>query len=306
MSDVLLAQDVTVLDVTPRDGLQNEDTVLSTEQKLELISRTIDAGVRRIEAVSFVNPKRVPQMADADEVMAGVPRDRGVSYAGLVLNERGVERALAAAVDEVNFVIVLTDTFGQRNQGATTAESVALWHRVSKLLDGTGVTRSVTLAAAFGCPFEGEVPLERVEQVGLLLQDSGIDEISLADTIGCGVPSDVTRKVRAIAGLLPESVLRVHLHNTRNTGVANAWAAYEAGVTVFDASLGGVGGCPFAPAATGNLPMEDLVYLLDRSGVRSGIDLARLNESVPWIAEQLGHSVPGLLSRAGIFPSNGA
>ena len=293
---------VTIVEVAPRDGLQNEERIVGTDAKLELIARCVQAGARRIEAASFVHPGRVPQMADAEAVMAGVERRDGVSYAGLILNERGLERAVDAGVDEINYVVVATDTFSARNQGTTTDEGIAAWERISSKARGDGRFVTVTIAASFGCPFEGEVSVDRISSIVSRLAATGVDEIALADTIGVAAPDDVVRKLDVVATALPEVKRRVHLHNTRNTGIANAYAAVSAGVDAIDASLGGIGGCPFAPSATGNIPTEDVVYMLHRMGSDTGIDLEELLPNVSWVAEQLGKPVPGLLSRAGIFP----
>ena len=293
---------VTIVEVSPRDGLQNEDRILPVDAKVELIRRCRAAGARRIEAVSFVHPGRVPQMADAEAVMDAVDRVEGVSYAGLVLNERGFDRALDAGVDEINYVVVATDTFGERNQGTTTDQALAIWDGLAPRVADRGLWGTVTIAASFGCPFEGEVGVDRVASIIERLAGSGVDEIALADTIGVGDPVDVERKLGVLAELAPAVRRRVHLHNTRNTGLANAYAAIVAGVDALDASLGGIGGCPFAPNATGNIPTEDLVYLAQRSGVDTGMDLDALIDDVPWIADQLGKPVPGLLSKAGAFP----
>jgi hydroxymethylglutaryl-CoA lyase len=294
--------EISIVEVAPRDGLQNEDRLLPTEAKLELIRRCVDAGARRIEATSFVNPDRVPQMADAEQVMAGVERRSDVSYAGLVLNERGYDRAIEAGVDEINYVVLATDTFGRRNQGTSIDDAIAIWERLAPRARDDGVFGSVTIGASFGCPFEGEVSVERVVGVAGRLLDIGVAELSLADTIGVGTPDDVIRKLEAVgehAGSVP---LRCHFHNTRNTGIANVYAAVSVGVTTLDASLGGIGGCPFAPAATGNVPTEDVVYLMHRMGCSTGIDLETLLPNVGWVADQLGGHVPGLLSKAGVFP----
>jgi hydroxymethylglutaryl-CoA lyase len=292
-----------IVEVGPRDGLQNEDTVVDTTVKVALIERMLDAGVRRIEAVSFVHPKRVPQMADAEAVMKGVPRDRGASYIGLVLNERGLDRALEAGVDEVNVVVVATETFSRRNQGAGVDEMLRAWQLIAQRSQDAGLRTSVTISAAFGCPFEGEVSAALVVEVARRAAAAGPDEIALADTIGVGVPPQVTgliHDVREVVGTVP---LRCHFHNTRNTGFANVVAALDAGVAALDASVGGIGGCPFAPAATGNIATEDLVYLLDRMGVEHGVDLGQASRTAQWIGEQLGTTVPGMLSRAGPFPA---
>jgi hydroxymethylglutaryl-CoA lyase len=293
---------VEIVEVGPRDGLQNEDVVVDTATKVSLIERMLDAGVRRVEATSFVHPERVPQMADADAVMAAVPRDRGASYIGLVLNERGLDRALAAGVDEVNVVVVATETFSQRNQGVGVDGMLDAWQRIARRSRDAGLRTSVTISAAFGCPFEGEVPAQRVVEIAARAATAGPDEIALADTIGVGVPPQVTGLVRAVRGEVGGIPLRCHFHNTRNTGFANVVAALDAGVAALDASVGGIGGCPFAPAATGNIATEDLIYLLDRMGITHGVDLELASRTAEWIGDQLGSTVPGLLSRAGPFP----
>jgi hydroxymethylglutaryl-CoA lyase len=293
---------VEIVEVGPRDGLQNEDVVVDTATKVSLIERMLDAGVRRVEATSFVHPERVPQMADADAVMAAVPRDRGASYIGLVLNERGLDRALAAGVDEVNVVVVATETFSQRNQGVGVDGMLDAWQRIARRARDAGLRTSVTISAAFGCPFEGEVPAQRVVEIADRAATAGPDEIALADTIGVGVPPQVTGLVRAVREEVGGIPLRCHFHNTRNTGFANVVAALDAGVAALDASVGGIGGCPFAPAATGNIATEDLIYLLDRMGVTHGVDLELASRTAEWIGDQLGSTVPGLLSRAGPFP----
>ncbi|MGH9065420.1 MAG: hydroxymethylglutaryl-CoA lyase [Acidimicrobiales bacterium] len=297
---------IEVVDVAPRDGLQNEEVLLSTAVKAELVGRLVGAGLRRVEVTSFVSPARVPAMADAEDLMArlrstGGPA--GVSFIGLVLNQRGVERAVAAGVDEINAVVVATDTFNRRNQGATTAESIAEMGPLVGAAREAGLRVGITIGAAFGCPFEGEVALARLVEVARALADLGIDELALADSIGVAVPIDVAERVAAVREVVgPSLPLRCHFHNTRNTGIANAAAAVDAGVAALDASLGGIGGCPFAPAATGNIATEDLVYLLDRTGVPTGVSLDRLIEGASWLGEQLGRTVPGMVSRAGRFP----
>lgn len=296
---------VEVVEVGPRDGLQNEAVVLPTARKVELVNRAVEAGVRRVEAVSFVHPQRVPQMADAEEVMAALPRPEGVRYIGLVLNERGLDRALDAGVDEVNVVVVATDTFGKRNQGMNTAEGIEVWSRIAGRARRAGLRVSVTIAAAFGCPFEGAVSAERVAEVARRIAEVGPSEIALADTIGVGVPTQVTDRLGTVREIAPGIPLRCHFHNTRNTGYANAVAAVVAGVDSLDASVGGIGGCPFAPAATGNIATEDLTYLLDGMGVASGLRCAELAQLGIWVGQQLGTSVPALLGRAGEFPMHG-
>lgn len=298
---------VEICEVSPRDGLQNEDVLLSTADKVELVERAIRAGARRIEVTSFVNPKRVPQMADAAEVMAALPHPTGVRYAGLVMNARGLERALAAGVDEINVVVVATDTFCGRNQGMTTQQAVQEATALVAEARRTGVMSTVTIGAAFGCPFEGEVPFERLRDVIAGVVDAGPDELALADTIGVAVPFEITQRLglaRNLAG--PDLPLRLHLHDTRHTAVANAVAAVEAGVAVLDSSIGGTGGCPFSPNATGNVATEDLVYLFDRAGVETGFHLQELVETTAWLEEKLGKRLPGALLRAGSFPTTKA
>jgi hydroxymethylglutaryl-CoA lyase len=296
---------VEIVEVAPRDGLQAEDVVVDTATKLALIERAVAAGVRRIEVCSFVNPKRVPQMADAEAVLAGLPggpaRD-DVTYIGLVLNRRGFERAAEAGMREINAVVVATDTFAERNQGTTSEGTIDAFRDIATWAADAGIRPTVTVSAAFGCPYEGEVPVERVVEVVRQVADAGAAEIALADTIGVAVPSDVTARIDAVRPVLGDASLRAHFHNTRNTGIANAYAAVEAGVSALDASLGGIGGCPFAPNATGNIPTEDLAYMLERMGVTTGLDLAALTAIVPWIEDQLGKRVPGLLAKAGLFP----
>ncbi|MEV4415798.1 hydroxymethylglutaryl-CoA lyase [Catellatospora sp. NPDC049609] len=292
-----------IVEVGPRDGLQNEKALLPTPVKVDYITRALAAGLRRIEAVAFAHPARVPQMADAEAVLAALPRPEGVSYIGLVLNRRGLDRALASAgVHEVNYVLVATDEFSQRNQGMSSALSLGQWADVATAARAAGLRTTLTLAAAFGCPFTGEVPVERVRTLVEQAMAAPPDEICLADTIGVGVPCQVAQLVAAVRATAPEVALRAHFHNTRNTGYANAMAALEHGVTALDASTGGIGGCPFAPAATGNIATEDLSYLLDRSGVATGVDTARAADTGTWISERLGVTAPAMLGRAGIFP----
>ncbi len=266
------------------------------------MERAVRAGARRVEVTSFVNPSRVPQMADADEVMAALPRAEGVRYAGLVMNRRGLERALTAEVDEIDVVVVATDTFCRRNQGMSTAEACDTAAGLVSEARAAGVFTTVTIGASFGCPFEGEVPEKRLREVMQRVVDAGPDELALADTIGVAVPADVTARLataREIGG--PGLPLRLHLHDTRHTGVANAVAAVDAGVRTLDASIGGAGGCPFAPNATGNVATEDLVYLFDRMQVTTGFDLRSLTDTVGWLEERLGKRLPGALARAGGF-----
>ena len=298
----LLTEKVDIIEVSPRDGIQNEKTILSTNAKLELIQRAIQAGIRALEVTSFVNPKLVPQMADADEVAAQLSMRDDTRYIGLVLNERGFSRAVAAGLKDVNCVIVATETFNRRNQGVSVKETMESLRRIVGLAKAEGIRCGVTIGASFGCPFEGEVSVKRVADLAEKIVGFSPDELALADTIGAAAPSDIRSKVKVVQDVAGDIPIRCHLHNTRNTGIANALAAIEAGVARIDASIGGVGGCPFAPAATGNIPTEDLVYMLDRMGIRTGVDANALIEIAHWLGEQIGSNPPGMLQRAGMFP----
>ena len=298
------ARQVEIVEVGPRDGLQNEPGTLSIATRREFIERIVGAGIRRIEVASFVNPRRVPQMADADELVRSLPRHEGVRYVGLVLNRRGFDRAVAAGCDEIGMVVVATDTFNLRNQGATTAESIAAWNEIARAARAAGIRAQVTISAAFGCPFEGEVAPSRVVELAKTLAEAEPVEIAIADSIGAGAPNQVSELLGTLKRELPGMKLRCHFHNTRNTGIANAWAAVESGVDVLDASIGGIGGCPFAPAATGNIPTEDLLYMLARANVQTGVDLGRVMAIARWLEERFGRRVPGLLTKAGTFPAS--
>ncbi len=294
---------VEIVEVAPRDGLQNESTLLPTATKVALIERCLDAGVRRIEAVSFVHPGRVPQMADAEAVMAALPRRDDASYIGLVLNRRGFDRAVAAGVDEINVVVTTTETFAERNQGSTVDGLVDSWLDIASAARQAGVRTSVTVSLSFGCPFEGEVAPERTLDIVRRVAEGAPDEIALADTIGVGVPAQVRELFAGARAIAPTTPLRAHFHDTRSTGIANALAAVESGVHVLDSSAGGIGGCPFAPAATGNIATEDLLYALTRSGYETGIDAMHLAATGTWICGELGKDVaPAMLGRAGWFP----
>ncbi|MFN4271850.1 MAG: hydroxymethylglutaryl-CoA lyase [Aliihoeflea sp.] len=292
---------VEIIEVSPRDGIQNERKLLDTDTKLELVTRAVESGLRRLEVASFVNPKRVPQMADSDELVRRLPRG-DATYIGLVMNERGFERAQACGIDEINFVVVATETFNRRNQGVSVEETLDAWSRIAALASQAGIRVGATIGASFGCPFEGEVEVGRVVEIAARLAEHAPHEIALADTIGAAAPTDIKRKLRAVAEALPGMPLRCHLHNTRNTGLANAVAAIEAGASRLDSSIGGIGGCPFAPAATGNIPTEDLVYMLDRMGVSTGLDLDALMETARWLGKALEIVPPGMLHKAGRFP----
>lgn len=293
---------IEIVEVGPRDGLQSESDVVPTSGKLELIGKLIDAGLRRIEVASFVNPKRVPQMADAEAVMAGLPRRSDVQYVGLVLNRKGFDRAQAAGCTEIGMVTAATDSFAQRNQGMSADETLRAWEDIAPLAHAAGIRAQITISVAFGCPFEGEVAMQRVVDIASRIAQSQPVEIAIADTIGVAVPMQVTELVERMRAAAPRMPLRCHFHNTRNTAVANAYAAVLAGVTTLDSSVGGIGGCPFAPDATGNVATEDLVYMLSRSGFKTNIDLYRLIDVARWLQQQRGRPLPGMVFRAGAFP----
>jgi hydroxymethylglutaryl-CoA lyase/(R)-citramalyl-CoA lyase len=288
-----------VCEVGPRDGLQNEPDVLAPTQRAELVDRLVAAGIREIEVASFVDPRRVPQMGGAEEVVEAIRREPGVVYAGLVLNERGYERLLAAGLDEARFAFGATDSFNRRNQGASVEESLAAAIRIAERARADGLRSAVTISVAFGCPFEGVVAAARVLELARRVAEAAPDALLLADTIGVATPSHV----RALLSRVAELGVPVggHFHNTRNTGYANALAALEAGATILDASIGGLGGCPFAPRATGNVATEDLVFLLRGEGVETGIDLDALIDVSAWLEGVLGRPLPGQVYRAGAF-----
>jgi hydroxymethylglutaryl-CoA lyase len=293
---------VSIIEVGPRDGLQSEPEILPTATKIEFIRRAVDAGIRRLEVTSFVHPKRVPQMADAEEVIRGLPHRDGVIYIGLVLNRKGFERAQATGIHEIGMAVVASDTYNQRNQGVPTAESVKAWVDIARAARAAGIRANVMISSAFGCPFEGEVPVKRVLDLVEQVMEGDPVELGLADSIGVGVPSQVRDLIGAVRDKAPGVPIRCHFHNTRNTGIANAQAALDAGVASLDASIGGIGGCPFAPAATGNIPTDDLLYMLDRSGVETGVSLEGIIATSHWLVEQLGRGTPAMLPKAGIFP----
>ncbi|MEM7281147.1 MAG: hydroxymethylglutaryl-CoA lyase [Pseudomonadota bacterium] len=293
---------ISIVEVGPRDGLQSEPEILSTESKTQFIQRAIDAGIKRLEVASFVHPKRVPQMADAEALIAALPKIEDVTYIGLLMNQRGLDRALSTDIHEIGMVVVSSDTYNKKNQGVATQESIDAWLSMSKQAKDNGRRVNVTVSSAFGCPFEGEVSVDRVVEIAEQVLQGEPDELGIADSIGVAVPAqihEVLGRVKEVAGDTP---LRIHLHNTRNTGLANAQAAVDAGVSSIDASIGGIGGCPFAPAATGNIPTDDLLYLLHRSGVETGVDLHKIIETSAWLEKELGRGVPALLPKAGVFP----
>ena len=293
-----------LVEVSPRDGLQNEPDIVSTEHKLALIDHVLAAGFRRLEAGSFVNPKKVPQMADGDAVFAGLPKRNDATFIALALNLRGVERAIAAGAREVNYVFCASDGFSIRNNGGTVEETFGVWPDVAATAKAAGVRLSATVSTAFGCPFDGEVPEKRVVEVAERCLSQGIFELALADTIGVAAPSDVHARFSAVKAITPSHIqLRAHFHNTRNTALANAVAAVEEGVRVLDGSLAGIGGCPFAPGAAGNVPTEDLLYMFNRMGFDTGVDLDRAIEAAQFIGGVLGRKTPGMVSRAPKWPA---
>ena len=286
-------------EVGPRDGLQNEQQIVPPETRAELVRRLADAGLKRIEAASFVNPERVPQMAGAEEVVAGIDRRDAVVYAGLALNERGYVRLRETGLDEVSFALAATESFSQQNVGASVEESLAAAEQIVIRAREDGIRASLTISVAFGCPFEGPVAPDRVVELAERLAATDADELVLADTIGIATPTQVRTLLERLATL--GKPVGGHFHNTRNTGFANAYAALEAGVSVLDASVGGLGGCPFAPRATGNVATEDLVYLLEGEGVETGVDLDALIAVSEWLEGLLGRQLEGYVYRAGPF-----
>jgi hydroxymethylglutaryl-CoA lyase len=298
---------VQIVEVSPRDGLQNEKGFVETADKLALIDRLLAFGATRIEVASFVNPRRVPQMADAEAVVARLPAAPGVRFIGLCLNERGVDRAIASrdgggrGLDEVGCVLVATDGFGIVNQGQTVADGIAANTIMLKKARAAGLFAQVTISAAFGCPYDGHVPPDRVIDLAARMADAGAQEIALADTIGVGVPSQVGDLVGAVIARVGEIPVRLHLHDTRGLAPANAWAGYEAGCRVFDSALGGLGGCPFAPGAAGNVGTEELLYLFERSGVATGLALDSAVVANRWFAGVMGRELPSRVGKAGDF-----
>jgi hydroxymethylglutaryl-CoA lyase len=300
-----------IVEVSPRDGLQNEAGFVETIDKLALIARLVAMGATRIEVASFVNPRRVPQMADAEAVVAGLPDAAGVRYIGLCLNERGVDRAIASrqaagrGLDEAGCVLVATDGFGIVNQGQTVADGIAANTIMIARAKAAGLFAQVTISAAFGCPYEGEVPPARVIELAARMADAGAEEIALADTIGVGVPGQVGDLVGAVIEKIAGVPVRLHLHDTRGLAPANAWAGYQAGCRVFDSALGGLGGCPFAPGAAGNVGTEELVYLFERSGLATGIAIDTAVAANRWFAGVIGRDLPSRVGKAGDFTVKG-
>ncbi len=291
---------VTICDVGPRDGLQNEPDVLAPDVRAELVDRLVAAGLPLVEVASFVDPRRVPQMAGAEEVVTALDRKRDAVYAGLALNERGYERLVAAGLDEVRYAFGATESFNRRNQNASVGDSLEAGVRIAERARADGLRVGITISVAFGCPFEGAVDEDRVLELAVRVAEARPDTLLLADTIGVGAPRHVRRLVERVSTLgVP---VGGHFHNTRNTGYANAVAALQAGASVLDASVGGLGGCPFAPRATGNIATEDLVYLLHGDGIETGIDLDALVRVSEWLEGMLGRQLEGQVYRADAFP----
>ena len=295
---------ISILEVGPRDGLQSEPEILPTEIKKEFILKIINAGIKQIEVTSFVHPKKVPQMADAETLVESLPDRDDVTYIGLIMNQRGFERARDCGIDEVGMVIVSTDTYNKKNQGVTTQESIDNWLKIAADAKSAGIRTNVVISCSFGCPYEGEVDPEKIVVIAEQVLQGEPDILGLADSVGVAVPKQITNVFSMIKELHPTIPLRTHLHNTRNIGLANAAAAVEVGVSIIDASTGGIGGCPFAPKATGNIPTDDLLYMLDRSDVITGVNLRDVIKTTEWLESQLGRSVPAMLPKAGIFPEN--
>jgi hydroxymethylglutaryl-CoA lyase len=293
------ARTIELVEVGPRDGLQNETRPIDTKDKVTLVEKLIDAGLHRIEAVSFVNPRRVPQMADAEAVMDALPKRKDVTYIGLVLNAKGAQRALRTAVNELGAVVVASDSFGLRNQRQSIDDSVNSALEIMQLAREHGRSAQACIAMAFGCPFEGLIAPAKVVEIAEKLARGSPREIALADTIGVAVPNEVSELVSMVAQAIRPIPVRGHFHNTRNTGIANVWAAIDAGAAAIDASVGGIGGCPFAPNATGNVATEDVLYLLDHSHVTTGVDIEAIIRTAAWCSELLGRQLPGMVSRAG-------
>jgi hydroxymethylglutaryl-CoA lyase len=303
MREKMYTDSIEMVEVSPRDGLQNEKALIPTAQKIALIERALAAGARRIEVTSFVNPRAVPQMADAEDVCAALPERPDVTYIGLVMNQRGADRALATGrIDELGAVAVATDRFAMANQGQTSDQSVEVAKAIVASARQAGKSGQATIAASFGCPFEGEVSEDRVVAMAVAIAEASPREIALADTIGVGNPAHVERLVAKVREAVANIPVRVHFHNTRGTGLANVWAAIGAGATVVDSSIGGLGGCPFAPGAAGNIATEDVVYMLERAGISTGLRLDALIAANGWLSGVMGKQLPAMVGKSGGFP----
>lgn len=293
---------IDIVEVGPRDGLQNDPADLSTEQKLEFIQRLTDCGVKRMESGSFVSPRAVPKMADSAQVFAGLNRTDTVRHIALALNEKGVRRAIDAGADEINFVLVAGEGFGMKNQRMTPQDSADALATLAPMIHDAGIPLSATISVAFGDPFSGEVDERVVANLAAQAQRAGVAEVGLGDTIGVATPWQVRSVIDRVRMEAPDVYLRMHFHDTRGAALANIYAAIEGEVDTIDASCGGIGGCPFAPAATGNVATEDVVYMLERAGFETGLDLGKLIETAKWLEGVLGHPVSSSLHRAGGFP----
>ncbi len=299
----MAVEKIQIVEVGARDGLQNESTLLATLDKVKLVELVAGAGIRRVEVASFVHPRLVPQMADAEAVVAALAGVDGINRIGLVLNQRGLDRALATAVDEFNFVVGASEGFNRANQRASVTETMASIEEMLPVARDAGRTTTVTISVAFGCPYDGEVPVSDVVDLVERAEAAGADEIALGDTIGVAAPSDVAERIAPISTIVGIEKVRCHFHDTRNTGVANVVAAVDAGVQVIDSSVGGAGGCPYAPNATGNVATEDVVYTLHRLGFETGIDIDKMIDTGRWLGKQLGKALPSAVGRAGNWPS---
>jgi hydroxymethylglutaryl-CoA lyase len=293
---------VQIIEVGPRDGFQIEPSFIPTEQKIRIIDKLSETGLRRIEATSFVHPKAIPQLADAAEVMAGITRKEGVSYMALVPNVKGVERALQAAVEEINLVVSASESHNKNNMNMSVTESLKAFREAAKIALGNAMRITGTIGTAFGCPFEGWVPPQKVEEIAQELLAMGVHEICLADTTGMANPSQVIGLVSRLRHQFKDVEFRLHFHNTRGAGMANVLAALSEGITIFDGSIGGLGGCPYAPGATGNIPTEDMVHMLESMGIDTGIDLPKLVDCAKMVQEILGRELPGQVMKAGTVP----
>jgi hydroxymethylglutaryl-CoA lyase len=294
-----MMQSLTLVDVAPRDGIQNEKLMLSSAQKLELIRRLAQAGLRWIEVASFASPKWVPQMADAEEVFRAAARIPGIRPIVLVLNDRGYERAIAAGARYIRLVVAATDTMNRKNANASPEETMNSYRPIFERARGDGVELTGAIATSFGCPFEGPVDPVQVLSLAARFVEAGAAEVDFADTVGMAVPPQIERMLLRARKEFPGTRIGIHLHNTRNVGLANAYAAVQGGADVLDASTGGAGGCPFAPRATGNIPMDDLVFMLEAMGIATGVDLDALVAASRWFEELLQRPLPAMLPKAG-------
>ena len=297
-----MSRRIDIVEVGPRDGLQNDPSDLTVDEKLEFISRLQSAGIKRMESGSFVSPKAVPKMADSARVFQGLDRSKATRHIAIALNEKGVRRAIDAGADEINFVLVAGEGFGRKNQGMSPQESADMLAQCAPLIREAEIPLTATISVAFGDPYDGDVDLGIVGNLAAQAQRAGVNELALGDTIGVATPWDVRERIDRVRLEAPDVYLRMHFHDTRGAGLANVFAAVEAGVDVIDASCGGIGGCPFAPAATGNVATEDVVYMLERAGYSTGIDLGALIETAHWLEDTLGHPIASSVSKAGGFP----